>query len=82
MLKRVRHSYVVFLNMPVLEVLTHINAPSERCFWLALSVDLHTISTCQTGETIMDGVRSGELELSDSMTFRARHFGVWQTLTS
>ncbi|MBT2557588.1 SRPBCC family protein [Hymenobacter sp. ISL-91] len=68
--------------MSVLEVLTHINAPPERCFRLALSVDLHTISTRQTGETIVAGVRSGELQLGDSVTFRARHFGIWQTLTS
>ncbi|NVO32542.1 SRPBCC family protein [Hymenobacter lapidiphilus] len=68
--------------MPILKVLTHINAPPERCFRLALSVDLHTISTRQTGETIVAGVRSGVLQLGDSVTFRARHFGVWQTLTS
>lgn len=69
-------------KMPTLEVLTHINAPLERCFRLALSVDLHTISTRQTGETIVAGVRNGVLQLGDSVTFRARHFGVWQTLTS
>lgn len=68
--------------MSVLEVLTHIQAPPERCFQLALSADLHTISTRQTGETIVGGVWSGVLQLGDSVTFRARHFGVWQTLTS
>ncbi|OWP64069.1 cell division protein [Hymenobacter amundsenii] len=68
--------------MPTLEILTHINAPPERCFRWALSVDLHAISTRQTGETIVAGVRSGVLQLGDSVTFRARHFGVWQTLTS
>ncbi len=68
--------------MVTLEVLTPINAPPERCFRLALSVDLHTISTRQTGESIVAGVRSGELQLGDSVTFRARHFGFWQTLTS
>lgn len=68
--------------MPTLEVLTSILAPPERCFRLALNVDLHIISTRQTGETIVAGVRRGELQLGDSVTFRARHFGVWQTLTS
>ncbi|MFD2785969.1 SRPBCC family protein [Hymenobacter rubripertinctus] len=68
--------------MPTLEVLTLINAPPERCFRLALSVDLHAISTRQTGETIVAGVRSGVLQPGDSVTFRARHFGLWQTLTS
>lgn len=43
---------------------------------------MHTISTRQTGEEIIAGVRNGVLQLGDSVTFRARHFGVWQTLTS
>ncbi|OGX86929.1 SRPBCC family protein [Hymenobacter glacialis] len=68
--------------MPVLEIVTHINAPKEICFQLALSVDLHTISTQRTQETIVAGVKSGLLQLGESVTFRARHFGVWQTLTS
>lgn len=68
--------------MPTIEVLTFINAPATRCFQLALSMDLHTISARQTREEIIGGVRRGVLQLGDSVTFRARHFGVWQTLTS
>ena len=68
--------------MPSLEVFTHINAPQEICFRLALSVDLHTVSTQKTQETIVAGVKTGVLQLGESVTFRARHFGVWQTLTS
>jgi ligand-binding SRPBCC domain-containing protein len=68
--------------MPIIEVVTTINAPQQVCFQLALSVDLHTISTRQTQEQIVGGVRSGILQLGDSVTFRARHFGIWQTLTS
>ncbi|MCA8830393.1 SRPBCC family protein [Hymenobacter pini] len=68
--------------MPTIEVLTFINAPPARCFQLALSMDLHTISASQTQEEIIGGVRRGVLQLGDSVTFRARHFGVWQTLTS
>jgi ligand-binding SRPBCC domain-containing protein len=68
--------------MPTIDVSTHIKAPRIICFQLALSVDLHTISTHQTGESIVGGVRTGILKLGDSVTFRARHFGVWQTLTS
>ncbi|WP_190242490.1 SRPBCC family protein [Hymenobacter lapidiphilus] len=65
--------------MPILEVLTHINALPERCFQLTLNVGLPITFTRQTGETIVAGVRSGELKLGDSVTFRARHFGIWQT---
>ncbi|WP_426492102.1 SRPBCC family protein [Hymenobacter sp. 102] len=68
--------------MPTIEVLTFINAPAARCFQLALSMDLHTISARQTQEEIIGGVRRGVLQLGDYVTFRARHFGVWQTLTS
>ena len=68
--------------MPSLEVVTRITAPPERCFYLALSVDLHAVSASQTQEQIVGDVRSGLLHLGDSVTFRARHFGMWQTLTS
>ena len=72
----------MLLPMPVIEVITHISAPPAICFQLALSVDLHTISTQRTQESIVGGVSKGVLKLNDSVTFRARHFGVWQILTS
>lgn len=68
--------------MPEVEVITRINAPQARCFYLALSVDLHAVSAQQTQEQIVGGVRNGLLHLGDEVTFRARHFGIWQTLTS
>ncbi|QKG56401.1 SRPBCC family protein [Hymenobacter sp. BRD128] len=68
--------------MATIEVLTRINAPQERCLYLALSVDLHAVSARQTKEEIIAGVRTGVLQLHDAVTFRARHFGIWQTLTS
>lgn len=68
--------------MPIIEVLTHIAAPPARCFYLALSVDLHVVSARQTHEQVVGGVRSGLLRLGDEVTFCARHFGIWQTLTS
>jgi len=68
--------------MATIEVLTRINAPQARCFYLALSVDLHAVSARQTEEQLVGGVRTGVLQLHDSVTFRARHFGIWQTLTS
>lgn len=68
--------------MAAIEVITPINAPQARCFYLTLSVDLHAVSAQQTNEKIVAGVRSGVLQLHDAVTFRARHFGIWQTLTS
>lgn len=68
--------------MPRIEISTLIRAPAERCFWLALSVDAHAASARHTGEQVVGGRLRGLLQLGDSVTFRARHFGVWQTLTS
>ncbi len=61
---------------------THIAAPCERCFDLARSVDAHVRSTSATGERAVAGKTSGLLGPGDEVTWRARHFGVWQTLTS
>ena len=68
--------------MPTIEIRTVIHAPPERCFDLARSVELHTLSTSSTGERAIAGRTSGLMELGDEVTWRARHLGVWQTLTS
>lgn len=68
--------------MPVLHLTTTIHAPAGRCFDLARSVDLHTLSTADTGEHIVAGIQHGLLGPGDQITWRARHFGVWQELTS
>ena len=68
--------------MAVLRVMTMVNAPATRCFDLARSVDLHVRSAEGTGETAIAGTMSGLLELGDQVTWRGKHFGIWQTLTS
>ena len=68
--------------MPVIEISTHIAAPLERCFQLSLSVDVHTLSTAHTGEKAVAGLTSGIMQLGDFVTWRAKHFGIWQELTS
>lgn len=68
--------------MPQIELSTHINAPIGICFDLARSIDLHLESTKQTGEQAIAGRTSGLIELGESVTWRARHFGIWQNLTS
>jgi ligand-binding SRPBCC domain-containing protein len=65
-----------------IEISTHINAPIERCFDMARSFDLHLISTQQTSEQAIAGRTSGLIELGETVTWRAKHFGIWQTLTS
>ncbi len=68
--------------MPVLELRTIIRAPAARCFDLARSVDLHVQSTARTGERAVAGVTRGLIGPGQQVTWRARHFGVWQELTS
>ena len=68
--------------MPVIELITHINAPIAKCFDLSRSIDLHMESTKQTGETAIAGRTSGLISLGETVTWRAKHFGVWQTLIS
>ena len=68
--------------MPVLELATTIAAPIERVFDLSRSIDLHVASTAHTGERAVAGITSGLIGMGGQVTWRARHFGVWQRLTS
>jgi len=68
--------------MPVICIKTLIKADIETCFDLSRSIDLHLESTRQTGETAVAGRTTGLIEIGESVTWRARHFGIRQTLTS
>jgi ligand-binding SRPBCC domain-containing protein len=68
--------------MSIIILETPIKSPAEICYKLSLSVDLHQLSTSKTGEHIIDGVREGIMQLNDSVTWRAKHFGIWQNLTT
>ena len=61
---------------------THINAPLERVFDLARSIDLHMDGTKGTDEKVVAGRRSGLIGLGETVTWEARHFGVRQQLKS
>lgn len=67
--------------MPIFELETIIAAPPERVFDLSRDVDAHLASTARTGEELVAGPR-GLLSLGDEVTWRARHLGVRQTLSS
>jgi ligand-binding SRPBCC domain-containing protein len=68
--------------MAVIRLETVIAAPVERCFDLALDLDFHLRSLAHTGERAVAGRTSGLIELGESVTWEARHFGVRQRLTS
>ena len=59
-----------------------INAPIQIVFDCARSIDIHQLSTAKTKEKAIAGRISGLCELGDEVTWRAKHFGIYQTLSS
>jgi ligand-binding SRPBCC domain-containing protein len=68
--------------MPLIELSTIIDAPIERCFDLARSIDVHRLSTEGSEEEAISGVTSGLIGKDQFVTWQARHFGVTQRLSS
>jgi len=70
--------------MVTLETVTVIAAPIELCFDLARSVEVHLAGNVHGGEQAVaeGGVTTGLVGLGERVTWRARHFGVRQRLTS
>jgi ligand-binding SRPBCC domain-containing protein len=67
--------------MPSIRLETHIEAPIERVFDLSRSIDLHKLSTKGTDEEAIEGKISGLIGLNETVTWRAKHFGIYQKLT-
>jgi ligand-binding SRPBCC domain-containing protein len=67
--------------MPLIRLETSLHAPVERCFDLSRSVDLHRDSVAHTHERAVAGITTGLLELGDTVTWEAVHFGIKQRLT-
>jgi hypothetical protein len=67
-----------------IEETTLIHAPLRRCFDLSRSVEVHLLSNVHSGEQALatGGVTAGLIGPGQQVTWRAKHFGVWQTLTS
>lgn len=68
--------------MPTIVLTTEITAPKTRVFDLSRSIDLHLASTKQSNETVISSRKSGLLTLEESVTWRAKHLGFYQQLTS
>ena len=58
-----------------------VQAPPAACYALALNVQAHLDSTRLTGERVLAGPASGQLQLGNVVTWEARHFGIRQRLT-
>ena len=67
--------------MPIIKIKHEINAPIQIVFDLARSIDLHEISTKKTNEKAIGGVVSGLIKKDETVTWRAKHFGIYQKLT-
>jgi ligand-binding SRPBCC domain-containing protein len=67
-----------------LEETIEIDAPIERCFDLARSIDVHVLGNVHFGENALavGDVNSGLIEMGQTVVWRAKHFWIWQTLTS
>ncbi|WP_147918945.1 SRPBCC family protein [Ruania zhangjianzhongii] len=61
---------------------THSCHPPDRLFDLSLSIDAHLGSMSDSGERAVGGVTSGQIGLGEQVTWRARHVGIWFTMTS
>src|SRR5882762_4500235 len=70
--------------MVTLDELTVIRAPIERCFDLARSVEVHLAGNVHCGEAAVasGGISGGLMGIGQRVTWDAKHFGVWQRLTS
>lgn len=61
---------------------TRIEAPIEKVFDLATSIDLHLESMAASREQAVAGVTSGTIGLHQCVTWKAWHFGIPWRMTS
>ena len=66
--------------MAVIELETAEDAPRERVFDLARSIDAHQDTAAASGERAVAGVTTGLLGPNEEVTWQARHLGVVQRL--
>jgi ligand-binding SRPBCC domain-containing protein len=69
--------------MQIVIVETYVNTSIDKCFNAARDIELHMKTVWPfTHEEAIAGVTHGLIELGETVTFRATHFGIKQTLTS
>ena len=61
---------------------TVLGQPPAVAFAASLNVDFHQESFSDSGEKAIGGVTSGQLKAGETVTWRAKHFGLWWTMTS
>ncbi len=68
--------------MPTIILKTQIEVDLQTCFDLARNIDFHKQSLAHSNEKAIAGKTSGLIELGESVTWEAKHFGIQQRLTS
>lgn len=68
--------------MPIIILNTQINADILTCFDLARNINFHEQSLKHSSEKAITGKTTGLIELGESVTWEATHFGIKQHLTS
>lgn len=68
--------------MPTIQIRTDIKSDIDTCFDLARNIDVHQESLKHSGEIAIDGKTCGLINLGETVTWEAKHFGFVQHLTS
>jgi len=68
--------------MPIIKIEIIVDAPRERVFDLARSIDLHAETMSEHKEKAVAGKTNGLINFGETVTWEAVHFGVKQKLTS
>lgn len=63
-------------------IVTDADVEPQRLFDISLDIDAHVSSMQKSGERAIAGTTAGTIGLGETVTWRARHFGVWFTMTS
>lgn len=67
--------------MPEIQLTTVIKADIQTVFDLSRDIDFHQKSVPGTDEKAIAGRTSGLIEEGETVTWRAKHLGIYQTLT-
>ena len=68
--------------MPVIQLSIFIKATVERVFDLSRSIDLHKISTGYSKEEAIAGIKSGLININETITWQAYHLFKKRRFTS
>ncbi len=67
--------------MSEIQLITAIQSDIQTVFDLSRDIDLHQRSTAKTNESAIAGKTSGLIEEGETVTWKAKHLGIYQTLT-